>query len=270
MNIRKNFLWGGLCLVLVMAATQPLFAQPLNRGRMDPFIDASEPGLVIIQVLSDSPAEKAGLRRGDILLKMEGQDIQSEHDVYSVLEERKAGDTINLTIQRGDETQLTALQIEDRLFRTQLGLIFAPNYGGVFQSPTWLQDARLRIGAVIMEVVPDSPASDAQLKEGDMIIAVNGTEIDPDNPLDEVIHGFKPGDDVTISIMRGEVEMEVPVKLMESEEGKAFLGISFYPFPAGFFRMEQILPRMRERFDSFRGNPRRETEPEKEEDASSE
>ena len=51
-------------------------------------------------------------------------------------------------------------------------------------------------------VVPDSPADKAGIKEGDVIVKVNGHAIDRDNPLDATLSEFAPGDTVTIELLR--------------------------------------------------------------------
>ncbi len=57
-------------------------------------------------------------------------------------------------------------------------------------------------------VVPDSPADQAGLREGDIIVKVNGQAIDGDHPLDATLAVSAPGDTVTIEVLRdGQTEM---------------------------------------------------------------
>jgi len=51
-------------------------------------------------------------------------------------------------------------------------------------------------------IVPGSPAEKAGLKEGDIITAVNGTRIDGTSSVDEVLSQYKPGDTVTLDVLR--------------------------------------------------------------------
>jgi S1-C subfamily serine protease len=73
-------------------------------------------------------------------------------------------------------------------------------------------DAKLPVneGALVIQgagnsspaVVADSPADKAGIKEGDIIVKVNGHAIDRDNPLDATLSEFAPGDTVTIDLLR--------------------------------------------------------------------
>jgi serine protease Do len=73
-------------------------------------------GLLLLTVDPRSPAGQAGLARGDILVGLDGQAITMGGDLRRVLRERRAGDTVRLTVQRADRTfdlnvRLTEIQI---------------------------------------------------------------------------------------------------------------------------------------------------------------
>jgi predicted metalloprotease with PDZ domain len=86
-------------------------------------------------------------------------------------------------------------------------------------------------GALIEWVVPDSPADEAGLREGDVIIAVDGQPVDGDHPLDRRIRRHDPGDRVEITYWREDREHTVRVRLGEhpDDEDVAYLGIRFLP-----------------------------------------
>jgi S1-C subfamily serine protease len=58
-------------------------------------------------------------------------------------------------------------------------------------------------GALIKTVVADSPAAKAGLKAGDVISVVDGKSIDATNNLSTVVLGYKPGDEITLTIVTG-------------------------------------------------------------------
>jgi len=77
-------------------------------------------------------------------------------------------------------------------------------------------------GAVIVEgegenegVVPDSAADQAGLKEGDIILEINGKRIDRDNLLSKVIKQYMPGDTITLTVLREEEKLILTVVLGE-------------------------------------------------------
>ena len=62
-----------------------------------------EPGLYITQVIEGSTAEDAGLKVGDRILRFNGKDIESYTDLYTEIENVKAGDEVEIVIQRNEE-----------------------------------------------------------------------------------------------------------------------------------------------------------------------
>lgn len=60
-------------------------------------------GVVIAEVVQGSPADQAGLERGDILTALDGRNITSMTQLQDVLQYYAAGETVDLTIQRSGE-----------------------------------------------------------------------------------------------------------------------------------------------------------------------
>ena len=58
-------------------------------------------------------------------------------------------------------------------------------------------------GAIFAEVVPGGPADDAGLRSGDVIIALGSTEISDSGDLIAALRDYRPGDDVTLTVVRG-------------------------------------------------------------------
>lgn len=58
-------------------------------------------GVLVVNIASNSPADKAGLRRGDIIVEFDSKDVNRVEELQSVLLERRAGDRAELTILRG-------------------------------------------------------------------------------------------------------------------------------------------------------------------------
>jgi membrane-associated protease RseP (regulator of RpoE activity) len=85
-------------------------------------------------------------------------------------------------------------------------------------------------GAVIVEVMPDTPAEAAGLEAGDVILAVDDEALESGEELADVIAGYEPGDRVALEIRRpGEGSMTVRVRLGEHPErdGAAYLGVTY-------------------------------------------
>jgi len=95
---------------------------------------------------------------------------------------------------------------------------------GVFYQPVTKQLAKERdlpvdTGVVIDSgnnqpaVFPNSPAADAGLKQGDVITEVDGTPVNADTDLAELMLPHQPGDTVTLTVLRGSSKQQIDVKL---------------------------------------------------------
>jgi S1-C subfamily serine protease len=70
-----------------------------------------------------------------------------------------------------------------------------------------------RSGTTGLALIADSPAMRAGLQAGDIIISVNGTEINLDNPLSELVARYNRGDTLSLVILRAGEERTLEVKL---------------------------------------------------------
>jgi predicted metalloprotease with PDZ domain len=84
-------------------------------------------------------------------------------------------------------------------------------------------------GALIVDVVSGTPASEAGLQAGDVIVAIDRTPVDGNHPLGDVIGQYQPGDRVTVQYWRGEQQESVTVRLTQNPEvaGTPYLGVYF-------------------------------------------
>ncbi len=93
--------------------------------------------------------------------------------------------------------------------------------------PPFEQTPPEQTGALILEIIPGTPADEAGLKAGDVITAVDRTPIDPRHPLPEVIGQYEPGDRVTVSFLRAGREDSVRIELGRHPDDpeRAYLGV---------------------------------------------
>jgi S1-C subfamily serine protease len=68
-------------------------------------------------------------------------------------------------------------------------------------------------GSAIPGITPDSPAAKAGLKEGDIITQIEGTAIDPEHPLEAALTSYRPGQTVTLTVLRGGETLQLKVTL---------------------------------------------------------
>lgn len=75
---------------------------------------SSEAGVLVASVAKDSPAEKAGVRIGDIILSVDGREISSLMDLRAALREKKSGDSARLELLRNRARQTVVATVAER------------------------------------------------------------------------------------------------------------------------------------------------------------
>ena len=220
----------------------------------------SEVGIVIASVVPDGPAAEAGLVRGDILLKVDGEAVNKPAGLIRALEAHEPGDVLKLAVLHGDDEHTLTATLGERGGEPYLGLV--PCGGLVRPERAIMITNALEDGALIVDVVPDSPADLAGLRAGDVVVAVDGQQLDQEIGLAKLIAAHEPGDMVTLQIrQRGEEARDVTVELGEHPEkdGGAHLGVHYRSFPPSHrFKVEPLpfgkLPFDEEFFRMIPGN----------------
>ena len=103
-----------------------------------------------------------------------------------------------------------------KVTRPLLGVEMAP----VTPALATEQNLDVQSGALIVLVVPGSPAEQAGVRVGDVITRINGTEIDDPNDASNAIGTHQPGDEVDITLARGEERVNVKATLVEKAPGQ--------------------------------------------------
>ncbi|PJE68242.1 hypothetical protein COU94_02850 [Candidatus Shapirobacteria bacterium CG10_big_fil_rev_8_21_14_0_10_38_8] len=70
-------------------------------------------GSYVIEIVSGSPSEKAGLKRGDIITKMDGQKLSDTVSIADLISKKKVGDTVELNIWRNNQNQTVKVILEE-------------------------------------------------------------------------------------------------------------------------------------------------------------
>ena len=168
----------------------------------------SKKGAVINNIDPDSPAEKAGLKKYDVITAINGVPIEDNADLMFKIADTKPGTEIDITIVR-DKKKMTVkakigeAQAEEELESesdsgkdlgisvTELTPRIARRYG--FQTET---------GVVITEVRRYSVAEENGLAVGDIILEVNREEIKTVKDFEKILNELDPGDAVLMLIRR--------------------------------------------------------------------
>lgn len=182
---------------------------------------AVDEGILVAHVVADSPAAQAGLRRGDIIIKVGDKAVNQLSELTASLAALKAGDSLTLTIQRGDAERTLTVTVGERSQQAYLGIV--PCADGQTTMPAATN------GVFVVEVEKDSAAQKAGLQSGDQIISVDGQALDADHSLSDLIGAHKPGDNVSLEVQRAASSEAVTLQATLGENpqkaGTGYLGV---------------------------------------------
>lgn len=212
-----------------------------------------EPGLVIVSVDPSGPAAAAGVKRGDILLEVDGQKTDRARDLLRMIGSLQPDDEITVRVLHGDDERTLDLTVGERNGQPYLGL--QPYVGGQrmltpdpdVEAPDVEKLEMAAPGALITEVVPDSPAAEAGLEAGNVITAVDGKALDETTDLASAISQYKPGDEITLEVAQSaddEDRSEITVTLGENpdQSDKALLGVRYRAATDVRMHLDEMMP----------------------------
>lgn len=88
-----------------MTSLTPELARQNNTDPNSPFTVPEVNGVVVVRVLQNTPAEQAGLRRGDVITAIDGQAISTAEQLQNIVENSQVGQTLKMQVQRGAQTK---------------------------------------------------------------------------------------------------------------------------------------------------------------------
>ena len=88
-----------------MRTITPQLAQQNNNDPNSPIQIPEVNGVLVVRVVPDSPAAAAGLRRGDVIVQIDGQNITKAEQLQSIVEDTSLGQALQVKIRRGNQTQ---------------------------------------------------------------------------------------------------------------------------------------------------------------------
>jgi S1-C subfamily serine protease len=193
----------------------------------------SQDGLLITNVQPGSPAEEAGLVRGDILLEMDGQAVDNSASLQQILSGLNPGDQVDVRVLHGDEVRTLSVSLEENPssgsssraylgIETQSGM---PQFE--FNTPRLAGP-----GVLVAEVISGTPAEDTGLQAGDRILSIDGENVQSGSQLATIIQSHQPGDEVSLEVQSANGESrQISVTLAENPDqpGQARLGIRYVP-----------------------------------------
>ncbi|HVM94378.1 MAG TPA: trypsin-like peptidase domain-containing protein [Terriglobales bacterium] len=171
-------------------------------------------GALVSDVTAGAPGSKAGLKTGDVITELDGRTITDAGQLQMLVGQHKPGDTIHLTVMREDKPTAVAVTLGDlnnpnttevagnREHKGRWGL----SLGDLDQNSRQelAQDGGGQIpnihGAIVNDVVPGSPADNAGISRGDIIMEVNRKPMKSASDVAQALGSVSKGQDALVLV----------------------------------------------------------------------
>ena len=228
--------------------------QDLTAGLKEAMDYESDVGVVVNDVEENSPAEKAGIKEGDIIIEYDGKTISNTGNLIRKVRASDPGDEVEIVVLRKGKEETLTVSIGEvskrrKIFKErksekkpQVLKIKEGTHGWL---GIHLQDLNDQLGeyfgvsngqgALITEVIDESPAERAGLQAGDVIVSYGGKDIDNADELVKAVHDTEVGQEVEITVRREKRSRMFRVEIGETPQKYRKPKVELYgiPVPGG-------------------------------------
>lgn len=198
--------------------------QEVSRDLAESFGLPKPSGALVVNVLPDSPAQSAGLREGDVILRFNGNEIARSSELPHQVGRIPPGEKAEVEVMRDGRLQVISVTIgllpdDDQLAESQRGSgssePSAETALGITVMPL-TQEQRDRWGlnsGILVSQVNDGPGAQAGLVNGDVITMLNGERIETIDQFYQLVAELPDDRAVPMRIVRRGSAMFIPLRL---------------------------------------------------------
>jgi len=175
-------------------------------------------GALVADVLKDSPAQKAGIERGDIIVSFDGKTIASAHELSRTVAGTSPNTKAKVEVIRGGKRQTVTVQVgtmpgemeeETKVVAAELGLSVQSLTPELAEQFDWPRGEK---GLLITGVEPGSAAEDGGLRRGDLIKEMDHKPVQTVDEYRRQLKKAKQGESILFLVKRGTQTFFVTVK----------------------------------------------------------
>jgi serine protease Do len=168
-------------------------------------------GALVAEVTPGSPADKAGLKPGDVIVTFKGNAINEVHDLPALVAQTPVGEKVTIVVLRDGKTRQLPLTVgelaADASEAEQTAQPTQGKWGLHLQDITpelaRQQDLESDQGVLVVEVQPDSPAAEAGIRQGDLLLEVNRQAVKSVREVREILAKAKDQNTLLVLVKRG-------------------------------------------------------------------
>jgi len=160
-------------------------------------------GIYINEVVDNGAAAAAGLKKGDVIVKMEGQNVDSDAQMREIIGRRRPGDIVNITVDRGGEMRDFKVELRNRnggrdIIKREDAAAAVGNLrtlGADFEELTAADAKRLGVpGGVRVKRIFDGKLAETEIEEGFIIVKANGKNVRTVKELQAALTSTRQGE----------------------------------------------------------------------------
>ena len=178
-------------------------------------------GALVSQVLPDSPAAAAGIEVGDVIVDYDGKALDHSSELPPLVGVTPVGESIEITVLRNGKEQnlsVTIARLEDEREPVTLAANDTSQdrkLGVAVADLKASQREQLDVdhGVLVQEVQPNSPAAQAGLRSGDVILSFNRQDVNSTQQLVELVKDAPAGKPAVVLIKRDTGRLFLPVPI---------------------------------------------------------
>ncbi len=151
-------------------------------------------GALVADVTTDSPADRGGLERGDVIVGYDGHTVKENADLPLLVANTKVGTKVPIDVVRDGKTRTLTVEIaklDEPKVASGPEAAKKGKWGMALRDLTPEERDRMQLkaseGVIVASVRPDSPAADAGVREGDVVLEVNRTPVKTVDELKQAI-----------------------------------------------------------------------------------
>jgi serine protease Do len=180
-----------------------------------------EKGALVADVVSGGPAEKAGLKRGDVIVSFDGKEIEEMNELPYIVASTPVGKIVEVEVIRKGQKNTLQVEVGELKEEGEPPAVAEaePNLGLTLKeiTPELARNFRLSetTGLVVARVEANSPAAEAGVAPGDIILEVDQVSVKSLGGFNKKMSSYRAGDTVLLLINRRGSTLYITLKIWE-------------------------------------------------------
>lgn len=158
-------------------------------------------GIYVDEVTDNGAAKAAGVQKGDVIVKMEGQPLDSDAQMREIVGRRRPGDVVNITVNRGGTEKELKLELRNRnggrdvIKKEEMAVAGMKSLGAEFSNLTDRERQQIGVnGGVRVTKILDGKMAETDVEEGFIIVKANGKNVKSVKDLETIVGTVKEGE----------------------------------------------------------------------------